>query len=198
MVAGRCSSDRCRLGRRWPLRGGGSGVTALRTPERRWQGRGVVAVYGALSPLGARATAINTKAAPEGRLSYLSRRRPTLPGLLKPSTIGAEGLNFSVRNGKRCFPLAIATGNRESPPAGLENCSAKPGYHSPTALPAEQKIRQALVPLVPVSFTCHHASRSGLSTWWSTRVLTPSMGMGELISRPASRLDAFSGYPIHT
>ena len=23
-------------------------------------------------------------------------------------------------------------------------------------------------------------------------------GMGELISRPASRLDAFSGYPIHT
>ena len=23
-------------------------------------------------------------------------------------------------------------------------------------------------------------------------------GMGELISRPASRLDAFSGYPVHT
>ena len=25
------------------------------------------------------------------------------------STIGAGGLNFSVRNGKRCFPTAIAT-----------------------------------------------------------------------------------------
>jgi hypothetical protein len=37
------------------------------------------------------------------------RRRPTLPGDLSPSTIGAEGLNGSVRNGKRCGPLAIAT-----------------------------------------------------------------------------------------
>ena len=41
-----------------------------------------------------------------------NRRRPTLPGPLGPSTIGAEGLNFSVRNGKRCFPLAKATGKR--------------------------------------------------------------------------------------
>ena len=37
------------------------------------------------------------------------RRRPTLPGGFPPSTIGAEGLNGSVRNGKRCIPLAIAT-----------------------------------------------------------------------------------------
>ena len=43
--------------------------------------------------------------------SEKNRRRPTLPGPCKPSTIGAEGLNCSVRNGKRCFPLAIATGN---------------------------------------------------------------------------------------
>jgi hypothetical protein len=40
-----------------------------------------------------------------------NRRRPTLPGPCEPSTIGAEGLNCSVRNGKRCFPLAMATGN---------------------------------------------------------------------------------------
>ena len=38
-----------------------------------------------------------------------SRRRPTLPHSLPCSTIGAGGLNFSVRNGKRCFPSAIAT-----------------------------------------------------------------------------------------
>ena len=44
--------------------------------------------------------------------SKKNRRRPTLPGPCGPSTIGAEGLNGSVRNGKRCFPLAIATGNR--------------------------------------------------------------------------------------
>ena len=35
------------------------------------------------------------------------RRRPTLPGGCPPSTIGAGGLNFSVRNGKRCTPAAI-------------------------------------------------------------------------------------------
>ncbi len=44
--------------------------------------------------------------------SQRNRRRPTLPGPCGPSTIGAEGLNCSVRNGKRCFPLAIATGKR--------------------------------------------------------------------------------------
>ena len=35
------------------------------------------------------------------------RRRPTLPGGCPPSTIGAGGLNCSVRNGKRCTPAAI-------------------------------------------------------------------------------------------
>ncbi len=39
--------------------------------------------------------------------SKLIRRRPTLPGALAPSTIGAGGLNFSVRNGKRCTPAAM-------------------------------------------------------------------------------------------
>ena len=42
--------------------------------------------------------------------SIYSRRRPTLPHGLPCSTIGAGGLNFSVRNGKRCDPSAIATG----------------------------------------------------------------------------------------
>jgi hypothetical protein len=37
------------------------------------------------------------------------RRRPTLPGGLPPSTIGAGGLNFRVRNGNGCDPSAIAT-----------------------------------------------------------------------------------------
>ena len=39
------------------------------------------------------------------------RRCPTLPRGLPRSTIGAEGLNFRVRNGTGCFPLAIAAGN---------------------------------------------------------------------------------------
>jgi hypothetical protein len=56
-------------------------------------------------------------AAPKGGCSKLKRRRPTLPGPCEPSTIGAERLNCSVRNGKRCFPLAIATANCERPPS---------------------------------------------------------------------------------
>ena len=39
-----------------------------------------------------------------------SRQRPTLPPRYQGSTIGAGGLNGSVRNGKRCGPSAIATG----------------------------------------------------------------------------------------
>ncbi len=35
------------------------------------------------------------------------RRRPTLPRGLPRSTIGAEGLNFRVRNGAGCFPFAM-------------------------------------------------------------------------------------------
>ena len=44
-------------------------------------------------------------------LSCGIRRRPTLPGRVQPSTIGAEGLNFCVRDGNRWDPFAIVTGN---------------------------------------------------------------------------------------
>jgi len=37
------------------------------------------------------------------------RRRPTLPGTNVPSTIGAGGLNFRVRDGNGCDPSAMAT-----------------------------------------------------------------------------------------
>ena len=37
----------------------------------------------------------------------LTRQRSTLPA--EASTIDPERLNFSVRNGKRCVPLGIAT-----------------------------------------------------------------------------------------
>ena len=36
-------------------------------------------------------------------------RRPTLPGGLPPSTIGADRLNFRVRDGNGCDPVAIVT-----------------------------------------------------------------------------------------
>ena len=37
------------------------------------------------------------------------RQRPTLPPSHPGSTIGAERLNFRVRNGNGCDPLAMAT-----------------------------------------------------------------------------------------
>jgi hypothetical protein len=39
------------------------------------------------------------------------RRRPTLPHSFPCSTIGAEGLNFRVRDGNGCIPFAIAAEN---------------------------------------------------------------------------------------
>ena len=36
-------------------------------------------------------------------------RRPTLPGDLSPSTIGADRLNFRVRDGNGCDPVAMVT-----------------------------------------------------------------------------------------
>src|SRR5215471_7297866 len=127
------------------------------------------------------------------------RRRPTLPRSLPRSTIGAEGLNFRVRNGTGCFPFAMATET-------LWRCS--PG---PTAPREPHSGRETLPPswagrveakplglLVPVSCTRRRASTSGLSTQsssWGPYQVNPE---GDLILRRASRLDAFSGYPFQT
>jgi hypothetical protein len=72
------------------------------------------------------------RAAPRGGSRRKNRRRPTLPGPCEPSTIGAVGLNCSVRNGKRCFPHAIATGSCARPggPSKLHSSSKKTGYQS--------------------------------------------------------------------
>ena len=59
-------------------------------------------------------TCSNAKRSPHGfsvmgTSTFLkNRRRPTLPRVC--STIGADGLNFSVRNGKRWNPDAVTTG----------------------------------------------------------------------------------------
>ena len=46
---------------------------------------------------------------PRALTSNEIRRRPTLPGGLPPSTIGAGSLNFRVRDGNGCDPAAMAT-----------------------------------------------------------------------------------------
>ena len=55
----------------------------------------------------------------EASTQLRNRRRPTLPGRIRPSTIGATGLNFCVRNGNRCDPSAIATEKVTPNPNGI-------------------------------------------------------------------------------
>ena len=79
------------------------------------------------------------------------RRRPTLPGRLHPSTIGAGGLNFRVRNGNGCDPAAIATETccRTGEPSAGSPLDELHSEHEHRALDA--KLNQALGRLVPVS-----------------------------------------------
>jgi hypothetical protein len=115
-----------------------------------------------------------------------NRRRPTLPGGCPPSTIGAGGLNFSVRNGKRCNPAAITAeivGRMAHPQNSIAatTCSkSRPRAISTGPLNALLRLH---VP--PIDVVVSHGPYS-------------LEGMGSLISRWASRLDAFSGYPIQT
>ena len=79
-----------------------------------------------------------------------------------------RGLTALFGMGRGVSPSPRPPESVERPPLPvLQNCTAPPGH---------QKIRQALDPLVPVSFGRYRPSRSGLSTWWSTRGLTPSRG----------------------
>ena len=43
------------------------------------------------------------------RLSHIDKKRAATYSPARRSTIGVDGLNFSVRNGKRWNPVAIAT-----------------------------------------------------------------------------------------
>ena len=144
----------------------------------------------------------NEKEPPEGGSRSKKRRRPTLPGRCRPSTIGAEGLNCSVRNGKRCFPLAITTEIVSRPRGSVGAAGPRRGLK--TALQAkrsysgDQKTTSSPRPistgLLSVSPRLH-SRPINLVVYQGSYSLK---GMGELISRSASRLDAFSGYPIRT
>ncbi len=146
---------------------------------------------------------------------------------LRRSTIGAEGLNGRVRNGIGCGPLAITTRSCKHGPLSIgwvssflrrlagaggrplrgrlgamacPNWAVAPGSGSGACrctrrLPAP-KHGHAIKPierLVPVSCMRCRTSTSGLSTWWSSTALKR-----DLVSRWASRLDAFSSYPVRT
>src|SRR5215475_1738210 len=135
------------------------------------------------------------------------RRCPTLPRGLPRSTIGAGGLNFRVRDGTGCFPFAVAAGNGvglwRGPPRG--GCGPCPGNRTADASPRPGGggccgggVCQVLGLLVPVSCAPCGGCTSGLSTQSSGWGPYHHGGVGGLILRRASRLDAFSGYLFRT
>ena len=87
--------------------------------------------------------------------------------------------NFAVHRRHSSTVLAAVRGDRLSP--------SEP--EGPDGRPAIKPIEQ----LVLVSSMRYRTSTSSLSTWWSSTALKR-----DLVSRWASRLDAFSGYPFRT
>src|SRR5689334_2908900 len=108
------------------------------------------------------------------------RRRPTLPRSGPRSTIGAERLSFRVRDGTGRFPLAMVAetlwrcGPHRGRPfdwPGDRTSGTAQWTRRASAETLTQRLGmwQVLGLLVPVSYTCYHASTSGLSTRWSSR-----------------------------
>ncbi len=112
------------------------------------------------------------------------RRRPTLPGGLPPSTIGAGRLNFRVRDGNGCDPVAMATDTccQRVRTRGLQS---KHERFNPSPRPISTSRLNTL--------PCLHL--------WPINVMVSSRAllryrMGALILERVSHLDAFSGYPF--
>lgn len=120
---------------------------------------------------------------------HLRRRLPTLP--LLRSTIGVTRLNFSVRNGKRWIPRAIAT---------LISLSRFWPDINPKrpASPYRLKIYQPSLWGKSRAISTTRLGRRRPYTCGLSRSSSITTLEGDLILRPASYLDAFSTYPIRT
>ena len=114
------------------------------------------------------------------------------------STIGAEGFHGRVRDGIGWGTLAMTTRSSQRTAPVLLGFTLRLSIADHACAASGLVLRTVAVfkpiePLVPVSYTHYCASTPGLSTWSSSTALK-----GELVSRWASRLDAFSGYPFRT
>ena len=98
------------------------------------------------------------------------RRRPTLPRGPPRSTIGAEGLNFRVRNGTGCFPFAITAET-------LLRC------HQQVPLLAREGLRESRT-VATVSREPH----SGREVKWSRSQATRPISTGQLHTLPCFHL----------
>ena len=132
----------------------------------------------------------------ERPLAWYVRRCPTLPQGLPCSTIGAERLNFRVRDGTGCFPFAMAAETLWS----YRCCRGGSVPVSPEPHSGRKIVVCELSPR-PVSTGQLRALRR-----FHVRPINPVVCWGpyqvnpvrRLILKRASRLDAFSGYPFQT
>jgi hypothetical protein len=136
------------------------------------------------------------------------RRCPTLPQGPPCSTIGAERLSFRVRNGTGRFPLAMAAETLLMclEPPSVERLVRFPTVHREPLSGREHRQHQSqtmckssywLISTGQLHGSFVPTSTSGLSTQCSSWEPL-ARRHGNLILRPASRLDAFSGYPSRT
>ena len=116
------------------------------------------------------------------------RQRPTLPGRLQPSTIGAERLNFCVRYGNRWDPFAIVTGilsdtsfsYPENRTSRFPSSCEKPisfQFSLWSHLILRSSLDQVLDRLVSASFICYHTFTADLSPGSLPGVLLLSNGI---------------------
>ena len=126
---------------------------------------------------------------------------------LRQSTISANSFHGRVRNGVGWDTVAITTKSsghvkKKDIPNNLAMLNTSTITASVIIPKNEDNFSEICLcirpikpieQLVPVSFIHYCTSTPGLSTWWSSTVL-----MRILVSRGASRLDAFSGYPVRT
>ena len=132
-------------------------------------------------------------------VSFGIRQCPTLPGRLQPSTIGAERLNFCVRYGNRWDPFAITTGisrvlrTMKTAHPDFFYISRKTNLNFPFGL-TQIFYDQVLDRLVSASF--YVTAFTPLTYHLVVFQGSYFFRMGYLFLRWASRLDAFSVYPV--
>ena len=144
------------------------------------------------SPHGADAPSRRREIKKEPRLHCCNRGSRSVATTYSPtwwcSTIGAAGLNFSVRDGMRWCPGALtATVYLE------RDAECEPGFRPTRPLPVSFITRKGFGQLVQVSFDIAVFTLPAYR-----RGSLPRPYNGSLILETASRLDAFSAYPDRT
>ena len=115
------------------------------------------------------------------RMRFVAFGRPgsdLLSRVLRRSTIGSGGLNGRVRNGIGWGPSDKATRSTRRMKRRRHRLSVVEPQRTAISSPRMGFSEVTIKPigrLVPVSFTRRRASTPGLSTWWSTTILSETL-----------------------